>query len=93
MFQVCTLVVIMKQHLIPTEPSSQISAQPEWIRIPRSGSCPWCGLSRSYLFALIRDGKIKSKVLRKPGNIRGIRLVLLRSVYDYIEQEGEDDHS
>jgi rubredoxin len=60
-----------------------------WVRIPSKGYCPWCGLSRSHLFELIRENKIKSRTLRKPGNIRGPRLVWLPSVYSYIENAGQ----
>jgi hypothetical protein len=41
------------------------------------------------LFDLIAKGKVKSANLKKPGNMRGVRLVWLPSVYDYIEREGQ----
>lgn len=56
-----------------------------WIRIPKKGYCPFCGLSRSHLFTLIQEGKVKSRSLRKPGNTRGPRLIWLPSVFEYIE--------
>lgn len=60
-----------------------------WIRLPKKGYCPLCGLSRSHLFALIQAGKVKTRSLRKPGNSRGPRLIYLPSVFEYIENEGE----
>jgi rubredoxin len=58
-----------------------------WIRIPSKGYCPHCGLSRSHFFDLIKENKIRSVSLRKPGNIKGPRLVWLPSVFDYIESQ------
>ncbi len=60
-----------------------------WIRIPQKGYCEWCGLSRSHLYALVVDEKVRSVSLKKPGNQRGPRLVWLPSVFAYIEREGE----
>jgi hypothetical protein len=59
-----------------------------WIRIPSKGYCPNTGLSRSHLFQLIAEGKIRSRALVKPGNTRGVRLVWLPSVFEYIENAG-----
>ena len=56
-----------------------------WTRIPAHGNCPYSGLSRPVLYDLIRTGKIKSSCLKKPGAIRGIRLVWLPSVFAFIE--------
>lgn len=67
-----------------TLPTAETSAR--WIRIPSKGYCPYCGLSRSHMFALIAEGKIKSRSLTKPGNTRGPRLVWLPSVFEYIEE-------
>jgi hypothetical protein len=59
-----------------------------WIRIPSKGYCPNTALSRSHIFQLIAEGKIKSRSLKKPGNTRGPRLVWLPSVLEYIENAG-----
>jgi hypothetical protein len=64
--------------------------RPEWIRLPKEGkSCPYSGLSRSYLSNLLRSQEVKSKVLRHPGAIRGIRLVSYDSLMAYIRSTGE----
>lgn len=68
-------------------PAAESAGQVErWIRLPKKGYCPFCGLSRSHLFTLIQEGKVKSRSLRKPGNTRGPRLIYLPSVFEYIEQ-------
>ena len=64
----------------------------EWIRLPRPGSrCPHTGLSRSTLLELCVPHRgykgtppVKSVVIRKPGAIRGIRLVHYASLIDYL---------
>lgn len=74
------------QELITAQPAASTE---RWIRIPAKGYCPHTGLSRSMFFELIKDGKIKSRSLRKPGNVKGPRLIWLPSVLEYIEQCGE----
>ena len=57
-----------------------------WIRLPTKGQCPCTGLSRPFYYQLIRDGKIKSASLKRPGCLTGVRLVWLPSVLAYIEK-------
>lgn len=58
---------------------------PEFIRLPRPGErCPYTGLSRTTLCELIANGSIESRLVRKPGRVRGIRLIVLRSLLDYL---------
>jgi len=61
-----------------------------WIRMPTRGYCPYTGLSRAHFYRLISEGKIKSSNLRRPGQLRGVRLVWLPSVLDYIERHATD---
>lgn len=63
--------------------------RPEWVRIP--DAVRYSGVSRSLLYELIGSGQIVSKVLRKPGHIRGIRLISVRSLDAFIDAlpEGE----
>ena len=66
-------------------------AYPEiWIRLPGRGRCPYAGLTRPHYYALISAGAIRSACLKKPGAIRGVRLVWLPSVLEYIERHVED---
>lgn len=58
---------------------------PEWIRLPKSGTqCPHSGLSRSVMFGLVREGKIRSVVLRRRGKLRGTRLVEYQSLMTFL---------
>jgi hypothetical protein len=42
-------------------------------------------ISRTKLFKLAKDGKIRSVSLREPGTARGTRLFCVKSIEDYIE--------
>jgi hypothetical protein len=65
------------------------AARPEWVRMPKPGAvCPWSGLGRSHLYALIGEGKIKTVSLRREGTARGVRLIHLQSVLDLISRDG-----
>ena len=64
---------------------STAQTQPEWIRLPTKGHCPFFGLSRGHYYQLINDGKIKSVSIRKPGSATGVRLVNFDSVKTFIE--------
>lgn len=69
----------------PDQPNGPF--RPEFIRIPRPGTtCPYTGLSRSCFFEVIADGKVRSFSLRKRGRARGVRLVELQSLIDYIRR-------
>ena len=57
-----------------------------WIRLPKRGPCPHTGLTRPFFYDLIKKGKIKTACLRKPGALRGVRLVWLPSVSAYVEK-------
>jgi hypothetical protein len=45
--------------------------------------------SRSQVYVHIHDGNFKTKLLRRRGNIRGTRLVLVESIEAYIASCGE----
>lgn len=59
-----------------------INSGAEWIR-PASVP-PFCGIGRSVLFELIRDGVIKSVMLRRKGASKGSRLISVASLRSYI---------
>lgn len=70
--------------------------QPEFIRLPKLGLCPITGLSRSKLYDLISPNEgngfkppVKSLSLRKPGQTKGTRLIVLQSLLDYLRRELE----
>jgi hypothetical protein len=68
---------------------------PQYIPIPRPGTkCPYCGLSRSGIYNLIRPTKangykavVKSSVVPLPGKTRGRRLVHRPSLMDYLNAQ------
>ena len=47
------------------------------------------GLSRSHLYALYAEGKIKSACIRKPGSARGKRLWHLASISTFLNSQME----
>ena len=64
---------------------------PEFIRIPKSGPCPYTGLCRSTMYGLLTPTEendyrppVKSVSLRKRGQIKGTRLVVYQSLIDYL---------
>ncbi len=63
------------------------AVNPVWIRLPKAGHlCPHSGMGRTYLHGLIAEGKVKSFSLRKPGQVRGVRLISYESLMDYISK-------
>jgi hypothetical protein len=61
---------------------------PEFLRLPRPGQlCPWTGLSRTALYLLVRDGRVRSHSMRRRGTVRGTRLIDYQSVCDYIRRQ------
>jgi hypothetical protein len=62
---------------------------PIWIRAPKSGLEFYTGLSRSKLYLLGQEQKIRTRSLREPGQIKATRLFELRSILDFIERSAE----
>jgi hypothetical protein len=81
----------------PITIAEHTSFRPEFIRLPKPGtSDPWTSLSRSTLNVLVlpyRDNGFKPTVrsfaLRRRGNQRGVRLVDLQILIDYINAHVE----
>jgi hypothetical protein len=61
---------------------------PVWIRAPKYGPEYFSGFSRSKLYELYSQGKIDSRSIREPGQVKGTRLFNLRSILDFIETCG-----
>ncbi len=82
------LAEAMREVLGVTETAATL---PPFLRLPRSGErCPVSGFSRSFLNCLILGGapEVESIVIRKPGKVRGIRLVSTESLLDFIRAQG-----
>jgi hypothetical protein len=67
--------------------SEKSKALPLWIRAPRKGPEYWTGFSRSKLYELAKDGKIRSVSIREPGQEKGTRLFELRSILAFIDAQ------
>ena len=68
--------------------------QPEFVRLPKRGQCAITGLTRSKLYDLISPNEgngfkpaVKSVSLRKPGQTKGTRLIVLQSLLAYLRGE------
>jgi hypothetical protein len=71
-------------------------SKPEWIRMPTKGRCPFTGLGRSFLYTLVTPCEanrhhppVRSISLRRRGYTKGVRLIHLRSLLDYLESHAE----
>lgn len=69
--------------------------EPEFIPMPPPGkACPYSGLQRGMLYALAKEGLIRTVSLRRKGTTRGRRLIVFASLRDYLrglnsEQNGK----
>jgi hypothetical protein len=63
------------------------AALPLWIRAPKKGPEHWTGFSRSKLYELAKDGKIRSVSIREPGQEKGTRLFELKSILAFIDSQ------
>ena len=80
-----------------TSPTNQTpTSGPVYIRLPKPGElCTITGLARSKLNELILPNErnnfsppVASKSIRKPGQQRGVRLILLESLMAFLQSEG-----
>lgn len=60
---------------------------PLWIRAPVKGPEYWTGFSRSKLYELARDGKIRSVSMREGKQKKGTRLFELKSILALIDSQ------
>ena len=74
----------MKDAIAAQEPEN---TRPEWLRIP--SAIKIFGISRTKLYELIGQRKIKSVSLRERGQIRGTRLLSYDSMMEYLDQLAE----
>ena len=80
---------------VPTAPAPT-PPRPEFIRLPTHGLCPWTGLTRAKLNELILPSRIndfkppvKSVSLAPRGTKKGVRLIYLQSLLDYLHQHSQ----
>jgi hypothetical protein len=61
------------------------SIEPEFIAMPGPGqACPFSGLKRGALYALAREGVIRTVALRRRNTTRGRRLIVLSTLKAYL---------
>lgn len=66
----------------PVEPADTSQLEPEFCRMGDLRKL--FGITRSMAYLLIDEGKIKSVSLRRHGNAKGVRLVYVASVREYL---------
>jgi hypothetical protein len=84
------MVTTSERVMVPAK--GQSPTKPEFIRLPKPGTaCPWTGLSRSSINQLVLGAKapVKSVSLRPRGSLRGVRLIHLQSLLDYLYERIE----
>ncbi len=65
-----------------TRPLMADVAEPEWLKVP--AACRRSSLGRSSLYKLIGEGRIKSIVVKRRGNVSGVRLISTDSLDAYL---------
>jgi hypothetical protein len=69
-----------------TPPTTEARHDPRYIRLPKPGTaCPHTGLSRSFIFSLLKENKVKSKAISSKDGGRGVRLISLSSLFELID--------
>lgn len=59
--------------------------EPEFVAMPAPGqACPYSGLKRGALYALAKDGLIRTVALRRKGTTRGRRLIVFSTLKNYL---------
>jgi excisionase family DNA binding protein len=64
---------------------------PEWIRV--SEACQYSRLSKATLYSLLNQGLIRSYTTRKPGQIKGTRLISFASLREHLESNATGGRS
>jgi predicted DNA-binding transcriptional regulator AlpA len=67
----------------------KVNMRPEWLRIPDATKL--FGVSRSLLYELMHARRIRSFALRRPGKIKGIRLISYESLREYLEAQANKE--
>ena len=84
----------MNATVLSEPPNSQGAPglfKPDWIRIDEATRR--YSISRSGLYEMVNDGTIKSVVLKKKRNVRGIRLLSTSSIDAMLESLSHESNS
>lgn len=63
----------------------RVNLMPVWVRAPKRGVEHFSGFSRTKLYKLAGENRIRSVSIREPGQIKGTRLFNLQSILSYVE--------
>ena len=63
---------------------NSVAQDPEWLRVPEA--VRRFGLGRSTIYELIHNHEIKTALIRRRGNTRGIRLISTDSLRAFVER-------
>jgi len=72
---------------IKEKQSAALTDAAKYVRIPQAMAAT--GLSRSMVFEGIREGWFKSKLIKRRGATRGVRLINMESLLQWIESQPE----
>lgn len=75
-------VVSAAPPVLPPDAQASPIVPAGWFRIP--DAIRFSGIGRTSLYALIGEGKIKSALVRKRGNLRGIRIISAAGLSNYL---------
>lgn len=66
--------------------SATTQREPDFIRLPKHGQrCPLTGLSRAYLYDLVKSRTVRGQILRKKNALRGVVLIEWASLKAYLQ--------
>jgi hypothetical protein len=75
--------MVLVVGMIKVEIPSHLQGE-QWTRMPKPKQ-RLCGLSRTTILELSDAGLIRTVAIRKPGAVKGIRLVFTPSLYAYLD--------
>jgi hypothetical protein len=75
-------------EILADSPPIQTLLRPEWIRI--DAAIKLFGISRTKLYELIADRRIKSFCLRERNKLKGCRLISFDSLSEFLEREARE---
>jgi hypothetical protein len=77
--------------LTPAQDEPAFDPADTWIRLPKPKQQePHTGLTRAFLYSLLKSGAIRSASLKPRGAIRGVRLIHLGSLLAFIKKNVEE---
>ena len=79
--------VLNQSNILADSPPVDIRQRPEWLRVDAAVNL--FGISRSKIYELIADRRIKSFCLRERNKVKGIRLISFDSLREFLEKEAQ----